>query len=127
MISAEMFRAFGIPSLRNECAGLDAAEYHLDGPDAIRHLEAVCEIDKIKVIQWQPGAGEAARRDWSELYARIDRLGKGHLRGGGALRVQTIWQACRSDHLCLRVNGLGSPAEAEDFVGAFAGIERKAK
>jgi len=124
MISTEMFEEFGVPSLRSDCQSLDAAEYHLDGPDAIRHLEAVCAIDKIMLIQWQPGAGEAAEQDWTDLYARIDRLGTGQLRSGNRDEVKRLWRNYRSDHLCIRVDGLRSPAEAEDFVGEMAALER---
>jgi hypothetical protein len=124
MISEDMFRRFELPSLRNECAGLDAAEYHLDGPGAIRHLEAVCEIDTIKIIQWVPGAGAPAKQDWTDLFDRIDRLGKGQLRGGSLEAVTRLWQRYRSDHLCCSVSGLSSPAEAEDAIAAFEGLSR---
>jgi hypothetical protein len=126
MIGEAMFRRFEVPSLINECAGLDVAEYHLDGPDAIRHLEAICEIDKIKVIQWQPGAGNAAQRDWNELYARIDGLGKGHLRGGSPDEVRKLWRGYRSNYLCCGVSGVTSRMQAEDVIASFDGLAREA-
>ncbi|MBD3316959.1 MAG: hypothetical protein GF344_14315, partial [Chitinivibrionales bacterium] len=76
MISPEMVDQFLIPSLRREVAVMDHAMYHLDGPEAIRHLEAVCSIDKIDMIQFVPGAGNE-RRDWTWLFDKIDALGKG--------------------------------------------------
>jgi hypothetical protein len=74
MISPEMFREFGLPSLKHECDMLAGVVYHLDGPDAIRHLPAVSEIEKVKMIQWVPGAGEAAKKDWTALFQQIDDL-----------------------------------------------------
>ena len=82
MISREMFREFALPALRAELARFDAVEYHLDGPGAIQHLEALCEIDELDVVQWVSGSGEAEETDWSDLYLRIDALGKGQIRGG---------------------------------------------
>lgn len=82
MISPDMFREFAIPYLQSEMRRLNGVEYHLDGPDAICHLEAVCELPEVHLIQWVPGAGNE-RRDWTALFDRIDELGKGQLRGGG--------------------------------------------
>jgi 5-methyltetrahydrofolate--homocysteine methyltransferase len=81
MIGPDMFREFAIPYLQGEMRRLDGVEYHLDGPDAICHLEAVCELPEVNLIQWVPGAGNE-RRDWTALFDRIDELGKGQLRGG---------------------------------------------
>lgn len=83
MISPAMFRQFVQPCLAIEFGRYGGGEYHLDGPDAIRHLEALCELDDLHVIQWVCGAGNE-RRDWSELYRRIDALGKGQILGGPA-------------------------------------------
>jgi len=80
MIGPDMFAEFAVPYLRREMAHLDAAEYHLDGPDAVKHLEALCGIEELDVIQWIAGAGEAESEDWNWLYARIEELGKGTYR-----------------------------------------------
>jgi len=78
MIGPEMFERFALRSLAHEVAGLDASVYHLDGPDAIRHLEALCSLDRLDVVQWVPGAGREGD-DWSALRRRIDDLGKGQI------------------------------------------------
>ena len=76
-IGKEHFDAFALPYLRQELGLLDAVEYHLDGPGNLTHLESICSLDKVKVIQWVPGAGDSPRKDWTWLYAKIDALGKG--------------------------------------------------
>jgi hypothetical protein len=76
MINPDMFAEFAAPSLTFEADTVDYAEYHLDGPGAIVHAEAVCAIEKIQVIQWQPGAA-LLKEDWRELHQRIDRCGCG--------------------------------------------------
>jgi 5-methyltetrahydrofolate--homocysteine methyltransferase len=77
MISPQMFNEFQMPVLKKELENLGPVDYHLDGPGAIQHLEFICMLDKINVIQWQPGAGEAAEKDWWDLYETINDLGKG--------------------------------------------------
>jgi len=77
MISPAMFRDFALPILHRQAAGLDVAIYHLDGPGAIRHLDALCEIPNLNVIQWVPGAGHSHRvADWLDLYRRIQDHGR---------------------------------------------------
>ncbi|MHC4200480.1 MAG: hypothetical protein ACYSU0_10855, partial [Planctomycetota bacterium] len=66
MISPEMFDTFEVPSLAKEVAGVDASIYHLDGPEALRHLESLCAVDRLDMIQWMPGEGHYDD-DWSEL------------------------------------------------------------
>jgi len=82
MISSEMFEEFALPSLRHEMSELTYAEYHLDGPGAIRHLEALCRLEKLHTVQWVPGSGEAERQDWLWLYQKIVDCGKSFLAGG---------------------------------------------
>ena len=92
MISPAMFREFVQPALRSEMARYDAVEYHLDGPGAVQHLDALCEIDDLDVVQWVAGDGPGQERDWTDLYLRVDALGKGQIRGGSADALRD-WRA----------------------------------
>ena len=78
MISPVMFERFVVPSLSEQCAWLDRALYHLDGPDCVRHLDLLLQIPNLHAIQWTPGAGEPGAGDpkWFSLYDRILRAGK---------------------------------------------------
>jgi hypothetical protein len=107
MISPELFERFELPSLAHELAGLDASIYHLDGPGAIRHLEAICSLEKLDMIQWVPGAGQDDK-DWSDLRRRIDELGKGQIYQAsanlGASEVKTVWESFSSRKLYFQVS-----------------------
>ena len=87
LIGPAMFAEFALPYLTREMARQDGVEYHLDGPDAIRHLEALCSIEELGVVQWVAGAARQ-NEDWSELFRRIDRLGKGQILGGNAASLE---------------------------------------
>lgn len=76
MISPDMFERFVLPDLAACCAKLDNAFYHLDGPDAIRHLDMMLSIDKLAGIQWIPGDGQPHEHEWLELLGRIRDGGK---------------------------------------------------
>lgn len=99
LIGPEMFAEFALPSLRAQCEGLDQAVYHLDGPQAIRHLDAICTIPRVSVIQWQPGEGDAAARDWSDLHRRIDALGRGQMFNAAPADIPAIWRRFGSRRL----------------------------
>ena len=78
MISPAMFAEFIVPELVQAADAIDHVFYHLDGPDAIKHLDRILEIDGIFGIQWQPGAGQSTEiEDWLDLYKRIQAKGKG--------------------------------------------------
>lgn len=78
MISEEMFRQFCLPTLTRQCEWLDCSLYHLDGVGAIRHLDAILEVEELNAIQWTPGAGEPQGGDpkWFDLYRKIRAAGK---------------------------------------------------
>ena len=123
MISREMFQEFEIPCLESECAMLDGCDYHLDGPDAIRHLKAICSVEKITTVQWQPGAGWAAEKDWSELYRQIDNLGRGQLRCGTKAEVLSMIRNYRSNGKSFfGVTDITSIDEADDFLNEVKSV-----
>ena len=78
MISPKMFRRFVVPPLAAQCAGLDWAMFHVDGPDALKHVEALLEIEALDALQWTPGAGQpgGGAPCWYDLYRRIKSAGK---------------------------------------------------
>jgi len=123
MISPAMFAEFVEPYLRREMDNLDAVEYHLDGPDAIKHLDALCKIDSLDVIQWVPGAGDAEARDWTWLYTKIDALGKGQILGGSAEEIKLRWGQLKSRKLFFGLDAK-SREEAEAFVRDLESLER---
>jgi hypothetical protein len=78
MISEEDFRRFVQPYISEQCDKIDYTLYHLDGVDALRHLDAILEIEKLNAIQWTPGVGELQGGNpcWYDLYKRILASGK---------------------------------------------------
>jgi 5-methyltetrahydrofolate--homocysteine methyltransferase len=79
MISPEMFRTFVQPSLFKQCKELKYSLYHLDGPDAIKHLDALMEIKELNALQWTCGAGkpDGSSECWYPIYDKVRDAGKG--------------------------------------------------
>ncbi len=78
MVSEEDFRRFAIPYLREQCRLIEYTLYHLDGVDALRHLDAILEIEELNAVQWTPGIGEPQGGDpsWYDVYRKILASGK---------------------------------------------------
>ena len=78
MISPEHFREYVLDSLKEQSKHVDNVLYHLDGPDAIRHLDAIMEVDGIKALQWTSGdAGpDGTLPDWDVIYDKAIAAGK---------------------------------------------------
>lgn len=78
LMSPTQFREFVQPSLRKQCQQLDNSLYHLDGPDAVKHLGALMEIEDLKALQWTPGAGkpDGGYEGWYPIYDKVRAAGK---------------------------------------------------
>ena len=71
MISPAMFKEFCLPHILDIIDMLEYPFYHLDGDGAIVHLDELLKIEKLKVIQWQPGAGKERLSQWYDLIKYI--------------------------------------------------------
>lgn len=76
--SPEMYRKFVVPALSAQCDWLDNSLYHLDGTQAMVHLDALLGIASLDAIEWTPQAGiePGGHRRWYDLYRRILAAGK---------------------------------------------------
>lgn len=78
MMSPEDFRRYIQPSLKTQAEKADHVLYHLDGPAAIKHMDALMEIDGIDALQWTSGdAGpDGTLPDWDVIYDKAIAAGK---------------------------------------------------
>ena len=73
LISTKMYEEFFLEEIIKEINYLDYSIYHLDGPDALKHLDMLLEIPGLNAIQWLPGAGLAKEgvAKWIPIYKKI--------------------------------------------------------
>lgn len=73
LISNSMYQEFFLEELMDEINYLDYSIYHLDGPDALKHLDMILEISRLNAVQWVPGAGMAKEGvvRWMPVYKKI--------------------------------------------------------
>jgi len=78
MFSPKMYRRFVVPALTAQCDWLDHSLYHLDGTQAVCHLDALLSIEPLDAIEYTPQAGieTGGHKRWHEMYRRILAAGK---------------------------------------------------
>ena len=90
LLNPDMFRKFVLPFLEEEAQFLDRSCFHLDGPDALNHLDDLLAIEALDAIQWVSGAGNRPQIEWPEVLHKIQDAGKIillHLSAGDVKRI----------------------------------------
>ncbi len=90
LISPDMMRQFVLPAIEDEADFLDNSCFHLDGPDALKHLDDILAIDAIDAVQWQSGAGNKPGWEWSEVIEKIQNAGKSAVLYGNCEQIKAI-------------------------------------
>jgi hypothetical protein len=119
LISTEMVEEFFLDSLIAEARCLDRAIFHLDGPDALRHIDLLLEIPEIQAIQWVPGAGALPMTQWLALLTRIQAAGRSLHLSVWPHEVRTLLEELRPEGLMLSTQ-VGSETEARDLLEKVA-------
>jgi hypothetical protein len=80
MISPSQFEEFVKPTLAKQANFLDKAIYHLDGPEQIKHLDQILDIEGINGIEFVPMPTgnylDTGNEIWYPLYKKIQEKGK---------------------------------------------------
>ena len=114
MISPRMFQDFFLPGVVEECRHYEASIYHLDGPGAIKHLDALLEIEELNAVQWVWGAGQGRATDWMDIYRRCQAAGKGlQISPVEADELELLMEELRPEGIWLGLVGIRDREEAE--------------
>lgn len=123
-ISGDMFEEFVLPRLEAECAFLDRSLYHVDGPQALRHLDSVLGLKELNAVEWTPGpqVPDGGDPTWYELYRKILDAGKSvwvaHVK---PREIAPLLDAIGTDGIYLTLENAGAEefAEAERAVALY--------
>lgn len=75
-IGPEMFREIFLPVVRRQTEFLDQTVYHVDGIAAFRHVDALCELPRLRAIQILPGAGKPSPLHYMDTLKKVQGAGK---------------------------------------------------
>ncbi len=76
LLSPEMIRKFVLPAIEEEAQFLDNSCFHLDGQDALKHLDDILAVKEIDAVQWVHGVGNKPQLEWVDLLQKIQSAGK---------------------------------------------------
>jgi hypothetical protein len=120
MISPATFEEFVVPYLSQQCERLEYSVYHLDGVDAVKHLDLILSIPRLTALQWTPGANRpgCGAPDWFDTYRRARKAGKSLLLAG--VHKGEIERLVNElgPHGLLISTGVSSQTEGEDLLRA---------
>ncbi len=115
MVSERMFDRHLAPWIEKQARHLDYPVYHVDGPEAIRHIPTLCGIEAIRAVNWIPGDGNGPMTKWTGLVNEILASGKPVQIDCAASEVETILRECPPRGLAIRAS-CPSPEEADELV-----------
>ena len=113
LVSTKMYREFFLEELLSEIEYLDYSIYHLDGVEALQHLDLLLEIPKLNAIQWVRGARfdkESISR-WFPLYQKIQAKKKSIIVYPTVEEIPLVLENLKPEGLLIQV-GCSDEAEA---------------
>lgn len=76
MLSPSAYEELVAPGIERETGFLEQSIYHLDGPQALRHLDRILQFKNLNAVQWVYGAGQPSPKHWIDVLKKIQAAGK---------------------------------------------------
>ena len=115
MVSPAMFERHFLPSVEQQVSWVGRAIYHLDGPGAIPHLDALLSLPGLRAIQWVPTPGRPRQVDWIPLLQRIQLAGKAVVIACDPDEIPRLLRSLDPSHLVLTTT-CATPQAALDLL-----------
>ncbi len=117
MVSSQVARELIWPDVLVEMQPLERSIFHLDGPQALRHLDLLLECPQLNAVQWVYGEGHGPAAGWLEVYRRCRQAGKSvQVVAADAADALTVLDALGPKGVWLTVT---KPFDAADEAEAF--------
>jgi hypothetical protein len=117
MVSNEQAKELILPDILMELQPLERSLFHLDGVQALRHLDLLLQIPQLSAVQWTYGAGQEPGRRWIDVYRRCVATGKAvQVYADDPADALAVLDAVGPRGVWLCVGKLKNRQEAEAFV-----------
>lgn len=113
MVSEEQYEKMIVGEIEKEVEFLDASLYHLDGPDALRHLDRILQIPGLNGVQWVYGAGQPSARHWIPVVKKIQEAGKCVMMEVQAQDLEIMLKEVKPEGVCYQISDVRDEAHAE--------------
>lgn len=104
LISEEMFRRFAVPALTYESEVIGKRSiFHWDGPDALKHLDAITGIPNFHTIRYVPNHYET-HTQLLDVYKECQRRGKSIAFTGSVEEIKNAHRVLKPNLTCYHVS-----------------------
>lgn len=125
MVSESTYEEMIVKEIEMEVNELDASMYHLDGPDALRHLDRILEIPNLNGIQWVYGVGQQTASHWIPVIQKIQAAGKCLYINVTASELEFMLQTVRPEGVLYSVDGVKNEEHARSLLKMAEQYTRK--
>lgn len=119
LIGPRDFQKLFLPDIEKRAKTVGRASFHLDGPDAARHIDALLECDALDVIQFTPGDGKAPARTYANMFQKVQARGKSCLIACRKADVFPLCDVLAPEGLAFLMFDTFTPAEHQAFYEEF--------
>jgi hypothetical protein len=119
MIGPREFERLFLPDIAHQAATVRRAVFHLDGPGAARHIDALLDVPDIQAIQFTPGSGTPSALAWVEMFRKIQRRGRSVLVICPPGEVLALCEALRPEGLAILLDSSPAPDELDSLCARF--------
>ena len=109
LIGPAHFQQLFLPEIARQAETVGRAIFHLDGPDAARHIDALLNVPQIQAIQFTPGAGSPSALQWLDMLRKIQDRGRSLLIFTPAEEVLELAQSLKPEGLAIFIEGPPAP------------------
>jgi hypothetical protein len=113
LIGPDHFAALFLPDIARQAAAVGRAVFHLDGPDAARHIDLLLDVPEIQAIQFTPGAGTPSALAWVDMFKKIQSRGRSLLVFCPTDEVLRLCDELRPEGLAIALDEPVPPADLD--------------
>ncbi len=122
LIGPNHFQQLFLPEIAQQAEAAGRAIFHLDGPDAARHIDALLDVPQIQAIQFTPGAGSPSALAWLDMLHKIQAKGRSLLIFTPADEVLELAESLKPEGLAIFIE---HPPAVDDLDALFTQFCRR--
>lgn len=119
LVGPAHFQQLFLPEIARQAEAVGRAIFHLDGPDAARHIDALLDVPQIQAIQFTPGAGSPSALQWLDMLRKIQDSGRSLLIFTPAEEVLELAQSLKPEGLAIFIECSPAPDDLDTLFDQF--------
>ncbi|MCC7146245.1 MAG: hypothetical protein IT443_07340 [Phycisphaeraceae bacterium] len=119
LIDAASFNRLCLPDIARQVATIKRGVFHLDGPGATRHIDALLEVPYLEAIQFVPGSGTPSLLPWIPMLQKIQAAGRSLYLVCLPQEIPILARQLRPEGLAIQADFGGSASELDQLFESF--------